>query len=74
MNQATKTPFRVLIVDDERLFARAIGRELERQGIEVELAYTAAEALERVQGSSFGAILWHHKLRDDEGSRFIPMF
>ena len=72
MNQATKTPFRVLIVDDERLFARAIGRELERQGIEVELAYTAAEALDRVQGSSFGAILLDHKLPDDDGIRIIP--
>ncbi len=70
---AVVAPFRVLVVDDEELYAQAIGRELKRHAVESDLAYTAAEALRLSQSGSYQAILLDHKLPDDDGIRIIPM-
>ena len=69
---ADGAPFRALVVDDEQLFARAIGRELARNGVECDLAFSAAGAQERARTSRYGAILLDHKLPDDDGIRMIP--
>lgn len=65
--------FNVLVVDDEVLYARAIARELERQGITCDIAVTAAEALERAATSTYHGIVLDHKLPDDDGIRIIPV-
>jgi len=64
--------FRVLVVDDEELHARAIGAELDRRGVAVELAFSAREALARAEAGSFQAILLDHRLPDEDGLRLIP--
>jgi DNA-binding NtrC family response regulator len=66
-------PFRVLVVDDERLYALAICRELRRHGLVAEAAFTAGEALEKSGNDTFHAVLLDHKLPDDDGIRIIPM-
>ncbi|MFA6032722.1 MAG: sigma-54 dependent transcriptional regulator [Myxococcota bacterium] len=66
-------PFRVLVVDDEKLYAMAICRELKRNGLECDLAFTAREALERSGSGLYEAILLDHKLPDDDGIRIIPL-
>ncbi len=66
--------FRVLVVDDEELYARAIGIELGRLGIHADLAFCCSEALARADAgpSRYQAILLDHRLPDQEGLRIIP--
>lgn len=64
--------FRVLVVDDEQLFARAISREIQRQGMACDVAYCAAEAMDRARTGCYSVILLDHKLPDDDGIRMIP--
>jgi two-component system, NtrC family, response regulator AtoC len=65
-------PFWALVVDDEDLYAQAIGREIGRQGISCDLAYTCREALEFAASRQYGVILLDHRLPDDDGIRIIP--
>jgi DNA-binding NtrC family response regulator len=65
-------PFRALVVDDEDLYAQAIGREIGRQGISCDLAYNCREALEFAASRQYGVILLDHRLPDDDGIRIIP--
>jgi len=65
-------PFHVLVVDDEVLYARAIARALGRQGLDCAVANSAAEAMARVKGGQWEAILLDHKLPDGDGIDMIP--
>jgi DNA-binding NtrC family response regulator len=65
--------FRVLLVDDEELYARALGRELGRAGTPTDLAFTAAEALRLSEARAYDLILLDHRLPDDDGLRLIPL-
>ncbi len=65
--------FRVLVVEDIRLYAQAIADELGRHGIACDLAHTAAEGLGLAQARTYRAILLDHKLPDDDGIRVIPI-
>jgi two-component system, NtrC family, response regulator AtoC len=65
-------PFWVLVVDDEDLYAQAIGREIGRQGISCDLACNCREALRLVANRQYGVILLDHRLPDDDGIRIIP--
>jgi two-component system, NtrC family, response regulator AtoC len=64
--------FRVLVVDDEELYAQAIGDELLRRGIGSDLAFTGAEGLARAEKAHYQAILLDHRLPDQDGIRIIP--
>jgi len=65
-------PFWALVVDDEDLYAQAIGREIGRHGILCDLAYNCREALRCVTTRQYGVILLDHRLPDDDGIRIIP--
>jgi len=69
-----RAAFRVLVVDDEELYAQAIADELARWGVRSDLAFTCAEALARVRSDAvhFDAILLDHRLPDQEGLAIIP--
>jgi two-component system response regulator AtoC len=69
----SETAFRALVVDDEHLYAQAIGDELEQSGVAFDLAYSAAEAMTLAQSRAYQAILLDHKLPDDDGIRIIPL-
>ena len=71
--QGVKGEFRVLVVDDEELYAQAVGRELRRKGLGCDLAYTAAEALRYAAGGQYDLILLDHRLPDEDGIRIIPL-
>jgi DNA-binding NtrC family response regulator len=64
--------FSVLVVDDEELFAQAIGRELHRLGITCELAFNGREALRKVEQGRYQVILLDQRLPDGDGLRIIP--
>ncbi|MBW2535401.1 MAG: sigma-54-dependent Fis family transcriptional regulator [Deltaproteobacteria bacterium] len=69
----SRPDFTVLVVDDEELYARAIGRELERQEITCDLAYSGTDALRWVESRSYQVILLDHRLPDEDGIRLIPL-
>ena len=70
---ANEGPFHVLVVDDEELYCKAIGRELVRQGMTCELAFSGCEAVEAAGTGRFDAVLLDHRLPDDDGIRLIPV-
>ncbi len=65
--------FRVLVVEDEHLYATAIAREISRHGLQCDIAFSAGEALDRVQSATYQVILLDHRLPDDDGIRLIPI-
>jgi len=69
----TGLQFTALVVDDEQLYAQAIGRELGRQGIECDLAHSGRQAMRRVESRCYQVILLDHRLPDDDGIRIIPL-
>jgi two-component system NtrC family response regulator len=64
--------FRVLVVDDEVLYARAIGRALGRKGIQCDLVHCAHDALARAATGQYQVILLDHMLPDGDGISLIP--
>ena len=67
------TDFRVLVVDDEVLFARALARTIARHGVICEVAHTASEAVAQASRGRFDAVLLDHKLPDGDGIRLVPV-
>ncbi len=67
-------PFRVLIVEDEHLYAQALVDELERWRIPVEVAGNCAEALRLAESrpDHYRAVLLDHRLPDRQGLQIIP--
>lgn len=64
--------FRVLVVDDEALYARAIARALSKQGFEATVANSAADAMKAAAAARWDVILLDHKLPDGDGIQMIP--
>lgn len=67
------TDFRVLVVDDEVLFARALAKTIARHGMACEVAHTASEAVAQASRGRFDAVLLDHKLPDGDGIRLVPV-
>lgn len=65
--------FRVLVVDDEKLYASAISKKLRTHKIESDMAHTASEAITLASTEQYQAVLLDHRLPDDDGIRIIPM-
>ncbi|HEY3356419.1 MAG TPA: sigma-54 dependent transcriptional regulator [Polyangia bacterium] len=65
--------FAVLVVDDEELYAHALGRELDRAGVRCDLAPTGSAALSLAEARPYDLILLDHRLPDDDGLRLIPL-
>src|SRR3989339_667297 len=65
--------FRVLVVDDEELYARTIGRELSRAKFDSDLAFSAKEALRRTETTRYQVIFLDHHLPDEDGIQIIPI-
>lgn len=64
-------PIRVLIVDDEPLVLRAWSRMLAREGMAVETADNAAEALEALRREPFDVALIDLVMPDPDGLQLI---
>lgn len=66
--------WRLLVVDDDPVYAQALASSLRRRGHEVETAADAAAALEAVQGTSFDAVILDLRLATESGLHLItPM-
>ena len=61
----------VLVVDDEELFARAVGKKLRQSGVECELAFDIAGARDRLAGQSLDLMLLDVRLPDGSGLEFL---
>lgn len=61
----------VLVVDDEELFARAVGKKLGQSGMECELALDLAGARDRLAGRRPDLILLDVRLPDGSGLDFL---
>jgi DNA-binding NtrC family response regulator len=72
MSPPTDEPFRTLIVEDEPLYAQAIGRGLAREGVGCDLACDAKEAMALADAREYHAVLLDHRLPDDDGIRILP--
>ncbi len=72
-NLLSRDEFRVLVVDDEELYAQAIGRELRKKKIDCDLAYSAREALDAAAKRPYPVILLDHRLPDEDGISIIPV-
>ena len=57
MTETAITPATLLVVEDDRKLVRALERGLEREGYEVDVAYTGEEALERVRARAYDAVV-----------------
>ena len=62
----------ILVVDDDRLLRVMAKDLLERNGLEVVTARTAAESLEALSGHEFGAVLLDLILPDANGLELLP--
>lgn len=60
---------RVLVVDDEIPIATMLRRALERAGITAETAHSGREALERLQGARFEAVVCDLRMPDVSGQQ-----
>ncbi len=67
--------FRVLVVEDQQLYAQALSQSLVSHGMECDIANTAADgiALAGKNPDTYQAILLDHKLPDDDGIKIIPV-
>lgn len=63
--------WRILIVDDEETYARALQRLLGRRGIEADVATTAAEGLVRARRHPYTLVLLDYLLPDGTGLDLI---
>ena len=61
----------VLVVDDEELFARAVGKKLRRSGVECDLALDIAAARDRLAGGRPDLMLLDVRLPDGSGLDFL---
>jgi two-component system response regulator RegA len=68
------TPYwRILVVDDDGVFAETLARALGRRGYAVSVSASAAAALDRVSaGETFDAAVLDLRLAADSGLRLIP--
>ncbi len=57
----------ILIIDDEELVTKSLGRFLQKQGYNVEVALTGKEALERIKGKDFHLIISDVRMPDIDG-------
>ncbi len=58
---------RILLVDDEKAFADALAKRLDRRGFSVQVAYSAAEARRAAAESSYTAAILDVNLPDGNG-------
>jgi CheY-like chemotaxis protein len=57
----------VLVVDDDQMFARAIGDDLRYQGLDVAIVHTVADALDRVRKTKFDVLVTDLRLGAQDG-------
>lgn len=60
-------PKRILVIDDEQIILKSIGRFLEGRGYEVEVAQSGREALEKVQNESYDLLVSDIRMPDMDG-------
>lgn len=61
------TPFRVLVIDDEKIVCDRLSVELERAGLEVEAFSESGQALERMSSQQFDLVITDIKMRGPSG-------
>ena len=63
--------WRILVVDDDAVYAQALARVLTRRGQQVDTVTDGAAALARVQGGDYDAVILDLKLAEESGLGLI---
>ena len=71
-NPAKATGRKVLVVDDEPVVANSIRRTLSRRGYQVEEAFSANEALNRILNEMYDLVLLDMRMPDANGLELLP--
>jgi len=71
MTQAQAQPHRVLLVDDEEVFADTTSRMLDKHGYEVETAHDASEARELLERHDFDCVISDVRMPGNTRFEFI---
>lgn len=64
---------RLLLIDDEKDFARAVARRLVKRGIEVQLAFNAEEGLTALADDMFDVVVLDVKMPGMGGLEVLPV-
>lgn len=72
MNHKSVTPLNVLLIDDDQGICSSLSRILKLDGYHVDVANTAASALDRDNWDSYFAILLDRKLPDSSAEELLP--
>ena len=62
-----KPPFRVMVIDDEKIVCERLSLELERSGLEVEAFTDSVQALQRMASERFDLVITDIKMRGPDG-------
>lgn len=72
-DRLTSTPTRVLLVDDDRVFARSLARSLRALGFTVEVTYDGADAMQLMSSRSFDAVLLDLEMHPVDGWQVLDV-
>ena len=64
---------RILVVDDERTIVQLLRINLERQGHEVDSAFDAAGALEKLRATAFDGVILDLMMPEKDGDKLLQL-
>ncbi|HEU5077258.1 MAG TPA: sigma-54 dependent transcriptional regulator [Polyangiaceae bacterium] len=67
------TPTRVLLVDDDRVFARSLARSLRALGFTVEVTYDGADAMQLMSNRTFDAVVLDLEMHPVDGWQVLDV-
>jgi CheY-like chemotaxis protein len=73
-NQNNKSKIKVLIVDDEKGFAKVLSKRLSRRNMEVTTTYSGSEAIQALRRVDFDAAVLDLKMDDMDGLEVLKIF
>ena len=72
-DRLTSTPTRVLLVDDDRVFARSLARSLRALGFTVEVTYDGADAMQLMSTRIFDAVVLDLEMHPVDGWQVLDV-
>ncbi len=73
LNPLSSSPTRILLVDDDRVFARSLARSLRGLGFNVEVSNDGAEAMQRLETSYYDAVLLDLEMHPVDGWQVLDL-
>ena len=70
----TENRKKILVIDDDKSVLRTFALILKKDGFDVDTAENGQEALEKIDGSNYNAVLIDFRLPDMDGTDLLPKF